>query len=37
MGEVPAAGFLTYREIASYSGRVESWQNTTAVALAIPN
>ena len=36
MGEVPAAGFLTYREIASYSGRIESWHDTTAVALAIP-
>jgi len=37
MGEVPVAGFLTYGEIASYSGRVESWHNTTAVALAIPS
>jgi hypothetical protein len=36
MGEVPVAGFLTYGEIASYSGRIESWHNTTAVALAIP-
>jgi methyl-accepting chemotaxis protein len=35
-GEVPVAGFLTYGEIASYSGRIESWHNTTAVALAIP-
>jgi len=33
---VPVAGFLTYGEIASYSGRVESWHNATAVALAIP-
>jgi len=37
MGEVPVAGFLTYGEIASYSGRIESWHNTTAVALAIPS
>jgi methyl-accepting chemotaxis protein len=36
MGEVPVAGFLTYGEIASYSGRVESWHNTTAVAVVIP-
>jgi hypothetical protein len=35
-GGVPVAGFLTYGEIASYSGRVESWHNATAVALAIP-
>lgn len=35
-GEVPVAGFLTYGEIASYSGRIESWHNTTAVAVAIP-
>lgn len=36
MGDVPLAGFLTYGEIASYSGRLESWHNTTAVAVAIP-
>jgi len=36
MGDVPVAGFLTYGEIASYSSRIESWHNTTAVALAIP-
>lgn len=36
VGDVPVAGFLTYGEIASFSGRVESWHNTTAVALAIP-
>ena len=36
MGDVPVAGFLTYGEIASYSGRIESWHNTTAVAVAIP-
>lgn len=35
-GGVPVAGFLTYGEIASYSGRLESWHNATAVALAIP-
>jgi len=36
VGEVPVAGFLTYGEIASYSGRIDSWHNATAVALAIP-
>jgi methyl-accepting chemotaxis protein len=36
VGDVPVAGFLTYGEIASYSGRLESWHNTTAVALVIP-
>ena len=36
MGDVPLAGFLTYGEIASYSGCLESWHNTTAVAVAIP-
>jgi methyl-accepting chemotaxis protein len=36
VGDVPVAGFLTYGEIASFSGRVESWHNTTAVALVIP-
>jgi hypothetical protein len=36
VGNVPVAGFLTYGEIASYSGRVEQWHNTTAVALVIP-
>lgn len=36
VGNVPVAGFLTYGEIASYSGRLESWHNTTAVALVIP-
>jgi hypothetical protein len=36
MGDIPVAGFLTYGEIASYSGRIESWHNTTAVAVAIP-
>jgi hypothetical protein len=32
---VPVAGFLTYGEIASYSGRIDSWHNTTAAAMAI--
>jgi hypothetical protein len=36
VGDVPVAGFLTYGEIASYSRRIDSWHNTTAVALAIP-
>jgi hypothetical protein len=36
VGDVPVAGFLTYGEIASYAGRLESWHNTTAVALVIP-
>ena len=36
MCDVPVTGFLTYGEIASYSGRIESWHNTTAVAVAIP-
>src|SRR5207249_782821 len=36
MGDVPVAGFLTYGEIASYGGSVESWHNTTAVCVAIP-
>jgi methyl-accepting chemotaxis protein len=36
VGNVPVAGFLTYGEIASYSGRLEQWHNTTAVALVIP-
>jgi methyl-accepting chemotaxis protein len=35
-GDIPVAGFLTYGEIASYSGRIEQWHNTTAVALVIP-
>jgi hypothetical protein len=36
MGEVPVAGFLTYGEIASYGGSVESWHNTTAVCVGLP-
>jgi hypothetical protein len=33
---VPIAGFLTYGEIARYSGRLDGWHNTTAVVVAIP-
>ena len=32
----PIAGFLTYGEIARYSGRLDGWHNTTAVVAAIP-
>lgn len=35
-GDVPVAGFLTYGEIARYSGRLEGWHNATAVVAAIP-
>jgi hypothetical protein len=35
-GDVPVAGFLTYGEIARYSGSVEVWHNATAVVVAIP-
>jgi hypothetical protein len=34
--DVPLAGFLTYGEIARYSGRLDGWHNTTAVVVAIP-
>jgi hypothetical protein len=34
--ETPIAGFLTYGEIARYSGRLDGWHNTTAVVAAIP-
>ena len=34
--EAPMAGFLTYGEIARYSGRLDGWHNTTAVVVAIP-
>ncbi len=34
--ETPIAGFLTYGEIARYSGRLDGWHNTTAVVVAIP-
>jgi hypothetical protein len=33
---VPIGGFLTYGEIARYSGRLDGWHNTTAVVVAIP-
>jgi hypothetical protein len=33
---VPIAGFLTYGEIARYSGKLDGWHNTTAVVVAIP-
>lgn len=32
----PIAGFLTYGEIARYSGRLDGWHNATAVVAAIP-
>ena len=32
---IPVAGFLTYGEIARYSGRLDGWHNTTAVVAAI--
>lgn len=32
----PVAGFLTYGEIARYSGQLDGWHNTTAVVVAIP-
>jgi methyl-accepting chemotaxis protein len=35
-GEVPVAGFLTYGEIARYTGRLEGWHNSTAVVVALP-
>ncbi len=34
--DVPIAGFLTYGEIARYSGRLDGWHNATAVVAAIP-
>jgi methyl-accepting chemotaxis protein len=34
--QAPIAGFLTYGEIARYTGRLEGWHNTTAVVVAIP-
>jgi hypothetical protein len=34
--DTPIAGFLTYGEIARYTGRLEGWHNTTAVVAAIP-
>jgi hypothetical protein len=35
-GDVPIAGFLTYGEIARYSGHLDGWHNNTAVVVAIP-
>ena len=35
-GNVPVAGFLTYGEIARYKGKLQGWNNATAVVLAIP-
>jgi hypothetical protein len=35
-GDVPVAGFLTYGEIARYSGKLDGWHNATAVVVAIP-
>jgi hypothetical protein len=34
--DVPLAGFLTYGEIARYSGKLDGWHNATAVVAAIP-
>lgn len=33
----PIAGFLTYGEIARYSGNLDGWHNATAVVAAIPS
>lgn len=33
---VPVAGFLTYGEIARFSGRLDGWHNATVVVTAIP-
>lgn len=35
-GDVPIAGFLSYGEIARYSGNLDGWHNNTAVVVAIP-
>ncbi|MEM6291804.1 MAG: FIST N-terminal domain-containing protein [Myxococcota bacterium] len=35
-GDVPVSGFLTYGEIARYRGKLQGWNNATAVVLAIP-
>jgi methyl-accepting chemotaxis protein len=35
-GHVPIAGFLTYGEIARYTGKLNGWHNATAVVVAIP-
>jgi methyl-accepting chemotaxis protein len=34
--EVPIAGFLTYGEIARFSGKLDGWHNTTTVVVALP-
>ncbi len=34
--DTPIAGFLTYGEIARYSGNLDGWHNTTIVVVAIP-
>lgn len=33
---VPVAGFLTYGEIARFSGKLDGWHNATVVVTAIP-
>lgn len=33
---VPVAGFLTYGEIARFSGKLDGWHNATTVVAAIP-
>jgi len=34
--DVPLAGFVTYGEIARFSGRLDGWHNATVVVAAIP-
>ena len=34
--DTPLSGFLTYGEIARYSGRLDGWHNSTVVVVAIP-
>lgn len=34
--DTPLAGFVTYGEIARFSGRLDGWHNATTVVLAIP-
>jgi hypothetical protein len=34
--DVPLAGFVTYGEVARFSGRLDGWHNATAVVVAIP-
>ncbi|MDX2008888.1 MAG: FIST N-terminal domain-containing protein [Myxococcaceae bacterium] len=33
---VPLAGFVTYGEVARFSGRLDGWHNATTVVVAIP-